>query len=119
GLHSDESTFPEFHYSAVLYLSTQGDDFEGGTFSWSDPPEAAPPEGQPRRHVEPLRSGRRFAVPSFFTTLPGGPPAEATVPTEPRAVADELWRTLLAPQTAADPKEFFLKWHGLLAPGHA
>lgn len=69
--------------------------------------------------MEPLRSGRRFAVPSFFTTLPGGPPAEATVPTEPRAVADELWRTLLAPQTAADPKGFFLKWHGLLAPGHA
>ena len=28
GLHSDESTFKEFHYSCVLYLSTQHLDFE-------------------------------------------------------------------------------------------
>jgi hypothetical protein len=37
GLHADECSFKDFHYSAVLYLGTQGDDFEGGTFSFNDP----------------------------------------------------------------------------------
>jgi len=138
GLHSDESTFGEFHYSCVLYLSSQGLDFEGGTFKWSDPPEAA---GAPRvetplapskgaavvfssgwenmHEVEPLASGKRYAVPSFFTTLPDGPPPAAAVPDDARAVADELWRTLLAPETPDDPRQFIMKWHGLMAPNHA
>lgn len=37
GLHADECSFPQFHYSGVIYLATQGDDFEGGTFSFNDP----------------------------------------------------------------------------------
>ena len=37
GLHSDECSFREFHYSGVMYFSTQGVDFEGGTFSFNDP----------------------------------------------------------------------------------
>ena len=36
-LHADESSFAQFHYSCVLYLSTQGEDFEGGTFTYNDP----------------------------------------------------------------------------------
>jgi len=138
GLHSDESTFKEFHYSCVLYLSTQGDDFEGGTFSWSDPSTVG---GEPRlstplapskgaavifssgwenmHEVEPLASGKRFAVPSFFTTLPEGPPPEATVANDARLIADELWRSLLNPQSAEDTRQFILKWHSLMAPHHS
>ena len=126
GLHSDESTHREFHYSAVLYLSTRQVDFEGGSFAFSDAPEAADPpqavgtsrvltplspskgsavvfsSGWENMHeVEPLVSGTRFAVPSFFSTCP-------VIPHDPPAndaeVADELWRTLLFPKTAGDQR---------------
>ncbi|KAL7535633.1 hypothetical protein ACHAWF_005221 [Thalassiosira exigua] len=36
-LHTDEATHAGYHYSCVLYLSTQGEDFEGGDFVWNDP----------------------------------------------------------------------------------
>ena len=36
-LHTDESTHEGYHYSSVLYLSTQGEDFEGGDFVFNDP----------------------------------------------------------------------------------
>ena len=36
-LHTDESTHSSYHYSCVLYLSTQGEDFEGGNFVFNDP----------------------------------------------------------------------------------
>jgi hypothetical protein len=36
-LHTDEATHSGYHYSCVLYLSTQGEDFEGGTFVFNDP----------------------------------------------------------------------------------
>ena len=36
-LHTDESTHSSYHYSSVLYLSTQGKDFEGGDFVFNDP----------------------------------------------------------------------------------
>uniref|UniRef100_A0A7S2EIC4 Fe2OG dioxygenase domain-containing protein n=1 Tax=Trieres chinensis TaxID=1514140 RepID=A0A7S2EIC4_TRICV len=36
-LHTDESTHDGYHYSCVLYLSTQGQDFEGGDFVFNDP----------------------------------------------------------------------------------
>jgi len=42
-LHTDEATHEGYHYSCVLYLSTQGEDFEGGNFVFNDPaktPEA-------------------------------------------------------------------------------
>lgn len=41
-LHTDEATHSGYHYSCVLYLSTQGVDFEGGNFVFNDPdPEQA------------------------------------------------------------------------------
>lgn len=36
-LHTDEATHAGYHYSSVLYLSTQGEDFEGGNFVFNDP----------------------------------------------------------------------------------
>jgi hypothetical protein len=36
-LHTDEATHAGYHYSCVLYLSTQGKDFEGGNFVFNDP----------------------------------------------------------------------------------
>ena len=38
-LHTDEATHSGYHYSCVLYLSTQGVDFEGGNFVFNDPME--------------------------------------------------------------------------------
>eukprot|EP00956_Cyclotella_meneghiniana_P012051 scaffold17118_cov61-Cyclotella_meneghiniana.AAC.1 len=39
-LHTDEATHDGYHYSCVLYLSTHGVDFEGGSFVWNDPAPA-------------------------------------------------------------------------------
>jgi len=36
-LHTDEATHAGYHYSCVIYLSTQGVDFEGGDFVFNDP----------------------------------------------------------------------------------
>ena len=36
-LHTDEATHSGYHYSSVLYLSSQGQDFEGGDFVFNDP----------------------------------------------------------------------------------
>jgi len=134
GLHSDESTHEEFHYSCVMYLTSQHDDFEGGTLHFSDPAEGATGErvltplsptkgsaiffssGWENIHkVEPLLSGRRIAVPSFFTTQP--PPEDADPPADDDAIAEQLWRTLIAPEAVADYRQFIMKWHSLLAPG--
>ena len=38
-LHTDEGTHASYHYSSVLYLTSQGEDFEGGSFRWNDPPD--------------------------------------------------------------------------------
>lgn len=38
-LHTDEATHSGYHYSCVMYMSTQGEDFEGGDFVWNDPEE--------------------------------------------------------------------------------
>uniref|UniRef100_A0A7S1HJJ2 Fe2OG dioxygenase domain-containing protein n=2 Tax=Hemiselmis andersenii TaxID=464988 RepID=A0A7S1HJJ2_HEMAN len=43
-LHTDEATHSGYHYSSVMYLSTQGKDFEGGNFVFNDP---APKKGDP------------------------------------------------------------------------
>jgi hypothetical protein len=40
-LHTDEATHSGYHYSCVLYLSTQGQDFEGGDFIFNDPAPAS------------------------------------------------------------------------------
>jgi hypothetical protein len=39
-LHTDEATHSGYHYSCVLYLSTSGEDFEGGDFVFNDPAPA-------------------------------------------------------------------------------
>ena len=40
-LHTDEATHSGYHYSCVIYLSTHGEDFDGGAFVFNDPdPEA-------------------------------------------------------------------------------
>lgn len=43
-LHADESSFAEYHYSCVLYLSDQHEDFCGGGFAFCDP--AASPQAE-------------------------------------------------------------------------
>lgn len=43
-LHTDEATHEGYHYSCVLYLSTQGKDFEGGNFVFNDPAEKSEDE---------------------------------------------------------------------------
>lgn len=41
-LHTDEATHTGYHYSCVIYLSNQGEDFQGGNFVFNDPrPESA------------------------------------------------------------------------------
>ena len=60
GLHSDESTHPEFHYSCVLYLSSQQQDFTGGTFMWNDPPAEGEAGGE--RTISPMGPSRGSAI---------------------------------------------------------
>ena len=86
-LHADESSYGSFHYSCVLYLSTQGADFEGGSFTFNDPADGAgggrvlsplaPSAGtavvfssgwENLHAVGKVTAGCRFAVPAFFTT---------------------------------------------------
>ena len=60
--------------------------------------------------VEPLESGERIAVPSFFTTqVPEG--------VEPPPDPDALWQSFLSPEVADDVRSFMFHWHELLAPG--
>ena len=125
GLHSDESTFAEFHYSCVAYLSTQGEEFEGGTFYWNDADAdgarvetpIAPTKGMANifssgwenmHEVQPLLSGTRFAVPTFFTTNPEEVVEEvaANGPVGGKQIAEELWKTLLTPEEVSDFRRF-------------
>jgi hypothetical protein len=118
-LHTDEGTHACYHYSSVLYLNTQGVDFEGGNFVWNDlkPKEEGEDPGKseervrtplhPSRgaavifssgwenmhEVEPLTSGHRYSVPCFFTTeaVPSFQmDAIGGVPDGGEAIADEL-----------------------------
>lgn len=43
-LHTDEATHAGYHYSCVLYLNSQGEDFEGGDFVFNDPAETSETE---------------------------------------------------------------------------
>lgn len=49
-LHTDEATHTGYHYSCVIYLSTHGEDFEGGSFVFNDPQE----KGAPKQDLEHL-----------------------------------------------------------------
>jgi len=136
GLHSDESTHAEFHYSCVLYLTSQGEDFTGGTFSYSDAPAVpggprlqtplAPRKGsavifssgwENMHEVEPLEGGTRVAVPSFFTTQVPLPEEHGQPPVDDAHRAQELWNNLIAPEEVSDFRKFMARWHCLLAPG--
>ena len=144
-LHADESSFKSYHYSCVLYLSTQGCDFEGGGFFFSDPPPGADPSAErsllrlePRagtavvfssgwenmHFVEPLESGRRFAVPAFFCTSAEAdcehanrywPDGQTDWRQDDTAIAEALWRSALMPEREEDFRWFMARWHALLA----
>lgn len=53
-IHADECSSACFHYSAVLYLSSQGVDFEGGGFAFTDDPQRAPPGRPQHAAAEPV-----------------------------------------------------------------
>ena len=97
-IHSDQSSFDRFHFTNTLYLSAYDTDFRGGTLTfYNDNHDFKLPNGGPMRmasltveprvgravllssgwenmhQVEPLRSGTRIAVPTFFTTCPVPP----------------------------------------------
>ena len=63
--------------------------------------------------VEPLQSGTRFAVPTFFTTQPI--PEDTEMPTDDVALAKAMWDGLLAPESVPDFLAFMLRWHHMLA----
>jgi len=65
--------------------------------------------------VEPLASGTRFAVPSFFTTCAVPPELRRAPPRDDAAVAAELQRSLVAPREAADVRHLMMEWHTLFA----
>jgi len=143
-LHSDESSFPCFHYSVVLYLSTQGIEFEGGSIRFFTSPlqhlgglgrsegqdplavgvhppleEVAPAIGsalafssgwENPHQVQPLQAGCRHAIPAFFATK-----SEAPLPLEDDAArAEELWCTVLRPESEDDFRKVWGRWHEIL-----
>ena len=64
-----------------------------------------------------LISGTRFAVPAFFVTKAADTDAAAADDDDDAATADALWRSLLRPESEADFKQIFARWHALLARG--
>lgn len=130
-LHVDESSFSTAHYSSVLYLNAQHQDFEGGGLVFRD--RLQDPSGEPilsrvkpktgltvlfssgweNPHiVEKVVSGCRFAVPTFFVTTPEHPRLALA---DDRESADAL-RMILRPKTTNDYKQFMNHWHRILAP---
>ncbi|KAL1529580.1 hypothetical protein AB1Y20_000523 [Prymnesium parvum] len=131
-LHVDESSYSSFHYSCVLYLSSQGEDFEGGGFSFSDPPESeggsrvlrsllpraglaiAFSSGWENAHfVEPVLAGSRFAMPTFFSTRPSSAGEDDNYVFDDEVIADSLWRMALMPETENDCRQLLQQWHQL------
>ncbi|GMH68984.1 hypothetical protein TrRE_jg2022 [Triparma retinervis] len=47
-LHTDEATHASYHYSCVLYLNTQNEEFTGGNFVFNDPLAAGEKEAKRR-----------------------------------------------------------------------
>ena len=56
-LHTDESTHSSYHYSCVVYLNTQGVDFEGGNFVFNDPKDAAAADAASKAFMEAVDAG--------------------------------------------------------------
>lgn len=48
-VHGDEAACAGFHYSSVLHLASQGGEFDGGDFVFSDPPHSAALDTAPSR----------------------------------------------------------------------
>ena len=77
--------------------------------------------------VEPIESGSRFAVPTFFVTTAEGASTSAEVGAlggggfiNDAAVADALWRSVLMPQTEDDFRMIWRRWHAMLHdPGYS
>jgi len=63
-LHTDEATHDGYHYSCVLYLSSHGEDFEGGAFVFNDPAknkeEEAPKDPSMSLEEQMRRDGRKL-----------------------------------------------------------
>jgi len=134
--HSDEAADSFFHYSALLYLSSQNDDFEGGGLGFDDPSELATGERRilsslsPQRglgvmftsgwenlhFVEPVTSGCRLVMPMFFITRA---PTEAheDEDVDDGAIAEALWKAALKPGPKPKFKEFLRRWHYFFAAG--
>ena len=97
-VHADESSNKNFHYSAVLHLSSKGDGFEGGDFVFTDPAVWEADGGRSLQRLSPLKgramifssgwenvhyvdrvtSGLRFALPAFFRTSGDSPRADGS-----------------------------------------
>lgn len=88
--HCDESSFTTFHFSGVLWLSTAGEDFDGGLLVFranetdSSPLAIAPRVGRAAffssgweniHRVEPVTKGARWSIPIFVEVVPS--PADA------------------------------------------
>ena len=131
-MHSDECSI-QCHYSAVLYLSTQGSEFSGGDFVFCDGTSAgglretrlSPKNGQGiyfssgwenLHYVDAVQSGTRFAVPVFFTTAAnpitadGGP-----VFANAAAAANALCSHVVAAKSLEDAGPLGYLWHSLFA----
>lgn len=78
-LHVDKTTYPEFHYTSLLYLTDFGSDFEGGQFVFVDDKlnrTIQPRNGrvsfftsgiENKHHVQQVTKGTRFALTIGFT----------------------------------------------------
>lgn len=139
-VHTDEGSCATYHYSGVLYLSTQHEDFEGGAFSFTDPPGAddrsrdsgdrritplSPSSGlavifssgwENMHFVEPVVSGCRHAVPVFFVTHADEQPQSDHL-ADDVSIAKALWRSALMPTAEEDCRRFLRQWHQIIAPG--
>ncbi len=92
-LHTDEATHATYHYSSVLYFSTQGEDFEGGTFLWNDPVEGWQPfdeDGAPEGFVSEKEEAPELLIPDMPFLEPNAKPfayCEAVAPGGPAEAA--------------------------------
>jgi len=146
GLHSDESTHREFHYSCVFYMASQHEDFDGGTLLFSD---AAPEAGQAQsaeqpgggagtvpgaeRVLSPLSPSRGMAIifssgwENMHIVEPLASGTRIAVPAffttqrpegiDPTPDVNTLWGRFLAPESAEDVRQFMFSWHELCATG--
>lgn len=122
-IHCDEEEFANVHYSGVLYLGTQGMDFEGGAFTLVEKEadglatkKLVPEKGKAIlfsggweniHFVEPVSRGLRWCIPMFFTTA-GEEPSDDHA--DDSAIAAKLWSNLIS-EDAVDYFNFQQQWH--------